>query len=217
MDTIVHLDTFLVAKRLQELGLSQDLLVNAVNAGYQARSNCMDIDPKMFPGLTMWAITTRDLRLNLLPKKWRQKDDANLSLIVSPDGRIAIGVATGDDGTGIADLIPSTKSRKGPRTMDAVAANNRQLELEFTFPDGWKPSFPSDAKGGDCATWLLLIHCDASSVRAELSHPLSFDDNNHVNGWRERILLPTTNIEPLDEIKLDDDTPPIDVPVRRKA
>ena len=216
MDTIIHSDTFSVARRLDELGLSHDVLVNAVAAGYQARSNCMDVDPKMFRGLTMWAVTTRHLRLRLLPN-WRQKDDANLSLIVSPDERIAIGVATGDEGTGIPDLIPSTKSSKGPRTIDAVATNNRQLELEFTFPDGWTPSFPSVTKHGDCATWLLLIHCDASSVRAELSHPLSFDDYKRVNGWRERILLPSINIEPLDEIELDDDTLPIDVPVRRKA
>ena len=183
MDTIVHSDTLSAAQRLSELGLSYDVLSNAVTAGYQARSNCTPVDPKMFAGLTMWAVTTRHLRLGLLPE-WRQEDDANFSLIVSPDGHTAIAVATGDEGTGIVELDPSTQYSKGPRTIEAVAENSRQLSIEFTFPDGSAPSIPALNTHGERATWLLLIHCGVASVRAELSHPVSYDDDMRVSGWR---------------------------------
>lgn len=116
------------------------------------------------------------------------KDDGNFSLTVSPDGQIAIAIATGDEGTGIFDQIPITQSSKGPRTMEAVATNNKQLGLELVFPDGWIPPLYDPMKFGDCATWLLLIHREDTEIRAELSHPMGFDDNKRLSGWKERII-----------------------------
>lgn len=216
MDTIVHSEPLTVAKRLRDLGLTLDTLLNAVTAAYQAWSNCTDLDPKMYPGLTMWAVAIRHLRAGLLPK-WQAKDDGNYSITVSPDGQVAITVATGDDGTGIADRIPTTQSSKGPRTMEAIAANNKQMGFELTFPDGWVPPLYDPAKFGDCTTWILLIHREDAAVRAELSHPLEFDDNKRVSGWKERILLPSVDTGPLDEVEVEEGEQPVDVPVQRKA
>lgn len=216
MEPIIHSDHFAVARRLRELGLTLDVLLNAVTAAYQAWSNCTDLDPKMYPGLTVWAVAIRHLRMGLLPK-WEAKDDGNFSITVSPDGQTAITVATGDDGTGIPDRIPTTQSSKGPRTMEAVAANNKQMGLDLVFPDGWIPPLYDPAKFGDCATWLLLIHRDDTAVRAELSHPLGFDDNKRVSGWKERILLPSVDVAPLEELDLEEREQALDVPVRRKV
>lgn len=218
METIVHSEPFAVAKRLRELDpdLTLDVLLNAVRAAHQAWSNCTDLDPKMYAGLTLWAVAIRHLRMGLLPR-WQAKDDGNFSITVSPSERVAITVATGDDGTGIVNRIPTTQSSKGPRTMEAVAANNKQMGFELTFPDGWIPPLYDPAKFGDCATWLLLIHRDDATVRAELSHPLGFDENKRVSGWTERILVPAIDIGPLDQVEVEERQQPIDVPVQRKA
>ena len=217
MNSIVYSDTVAVAQRLQDLGVTRDVLMNAVTAAYQASSNCSDLDPKMYRGLTMWAVTNRHLRMALLPE-WEARDDGNFSLTVSPDGRIAIAVATGNDGTGIADLVPLTQSSKGPRTAEAVAANREQLGFQFTFPDGQTPQPLCDpANIGTRATWVLLIRQADTTVRAELSLPMSFDTKGRVSGWSERILLPTINFAPLDAIELDDHEIFIDVPVRRRV
>ena len=216
MDTIIHSDTLAVARRLSEMGLSYGVLANAVTAGYQAASNCTELDPKSYRGLTMWAVTTRHLRMQLLPR-WQRQDDGNFSLTVSPDGQMAIAVATGDIATGVTDLVPTTQSSKGPCTVEAVAANNRQLGFEFTYPDGWTPPSPSPLECGDRATWLLLIHRGDTILRAELSHPLAFDDNTRVCGWRERILLRPIETGPLDQLELADPVPPVEVPIHRRA
>lgn len=217
MDTIIHSDPLAVARRLRDLGLTTDILINAVRAAYQAWSNCTDLDPKMYPGLTVWAVAIRHLRMGLLPQQWQARDDGNFSVTVSPDGQVAITVATGDDRTGIADRIPTTQSSKGPRTMEAVAANNKQMGLDLVFPDGWIPPLYDPAKFGDCATWLLLIHRDDLAVRAELSHPLGFDDYKRVSGWKERILLPSVDVAPVEEFEFEQLEEPVDVPVRRKV
>jgi hypothetical protein len=216
MQTIVHSEPIGVARRLRELGLTADVLLNAVAASYQAWSNCTDLDPKMYPGITMWATAVRHLRMGLLPR-WKANDEGNFPLTVSPDGSVAISVATADEATGFADKTPATQSSKGPRTMEAVAANNAQMGFELTFPDGWIPPMYDAAKFGDCATWLLLIHRDETVVRAELSHPLSFDEYKRVSGWKERIILPTIDLTPLRDVETDDQQQMIEVPVQRRA
>lgn len=216
MRTIVHSDPIAVARRLAELGLTADVLLNAVTASYQARSNCTELDPKMYAGLTMWATAIRHLRMGLLPR-WKANDEGNYPLTVSPDGAMAISVATSDEATGIADKTPATQSSKGPRTMEAVAANNAQLGFELVYPDGWALPMYDGERFGDCATWLLLIHCGDTTVRAELSHPLGFDEYKRVSGWKERILLPSIDLDPLREVESDDRQQVIEVPVQRRA
>ena len=216
MQTIVYSDPIAVVRRLREMDLTVDVLLNAVTASYQARSNCTELDPKMFPGLTMWATAVRHLRMGLLPR-WKVNDDGNYPLTLSPDGSTAISVATADDATGIANRSPATQSSKGPRTMEAVAANNAQLGLDLVYPENWVLPTYDGGRLGDCATWLLLIHCDKTEVRAELSLPLGIDEYRRVSGWKERILLPRIDIDPLRELETDDRQQPIDIPVQRRA
>lgn len=216
MNTAVRSDLFDVARRLRELGLKHDMLVNPVHAAYQAWSNCTPLDPRMYPGLTLWAVAVRHLRMGLIPFGWSANDDGNYSLTVSPNNEFAIAVATGDEFTGLPDKVPSTRSRKGPRTVEAVAANNRQLGLDLVFPEGLEPPVLDPSKFGKCATWLLLMHREDDLIRIELSHPLGFDEDQHVTGWKERIILTDIGIGPLDSEQLDEEEAPIDVPVSRR-
>ena len=215
MDTKVYSDTVAVVRRLKELGLTHDVLANAVTAAYQKSSNCTSLHPKVYRGFTLWAETIGNLRA-LLPE-WQAKGDGNYDVTVSPNGQIAIVVATGDSGTGVTNLVPTTQSSKGPRTVAAVAANQNQLRFQFAFPDAWIPPLIDPAKIGSRATWILLIHQADAAMRAELSLPLRFDAKNRVSGWSERILLSLVDYATLGEIKLNERDQLIDVPVRRRV
>jgi len=217
METIVHADLYNIVKRLDELGLRLDLLTNPINAAYQAWTNCSAFDPRMFPGLTFWAVAIRHLRFGVMPLNWTANDDGNYSLTVSPDGSVAIAVATGDEFTGLANQVPCTRSRKGPMTATALATNNRQLGLELVFPDGMEPPLLNPGRFGDHATWFLLIHREETVIRRELSLPLGFTDDQRVSGWKERILLPDIDLGPLDDMVLPDDDLEIDVPVSKRS
>jgi hypothetical protein len=101
----------------------------------------------------------------------------------SQDGRIAVVVSTGDDATGKAHLVPSTKNPKGDATARKVASNQAQLD----FPD-----LPADDATGvaRAITWLLLIHVSRDEVQSELSLPEVLSSSGVVTSWAERIILP---------------------------
>lgn len=171
-----------VATRLGEFGLTEELLRLSVEAGLSARNTCTKNDPPVLAGVLMWGRTMRAVRENLAPAGWVGNDDGNYSVTLSADGRMAIGVATGDEGTGVIAHMPRTKYPKGPATHAAVA-RNVQLDLFLPVPD----RKPADVVGP--VTWLLLIACAGDEVRAELSCPAGIGDDGRVEAWRERIVL----------------------------
>src|SRR5215204_1343494 len=108
-------------KALASLGLSDELLSVAITKGEVARDSCTDNDPPNAPGFDAWAKTVRALRDTLIPKGWTRNDDAMLSTVVSPDGKIAVLVVAGDEGVGDADKVPRTKYPRGAATSAAVS------------------------------------------------------------------------------------------------
>jgi hypothetical protein len=126
---------------------------------------------------------------DLLAPKWERSNEGNLPFTVNEAKTIALSVATGDEQTGNPEETPCTRSSKGPRTAGAVAANAHQLDL---FPIAVLPEELAKIQGeGGRMTWLLLIHRDEwnREVRCELSRPTSMSENQHVDGWIERIIL----------------------------
>ncbi len=214
MKPIVISDIFAVRRRLAELGIELSVLVEALKAGCLARQACTELDPRMFPGSAMWAVTVRQLRLGLIPRGWSYSEAGNYSRTMSGDGSLVIVVATGDEATGFPDETPTTQSRKGPRTVEVVATNANQLDLPFI----WPLDTPQNPESGDATTWLLLVHFAGSKVRAEVARPVSFDDTLRVRGWHERIILPEVEAEPDEVFEFGpDESPDIDVQVHKRV
>ena len=201
-----------IRQRLADLGLEEEPLKETVRRGQLAYISCTANHPPQFPGMAAWAETVRALREYVVPLGWRRSNDNNYPLAVDPEGLVAIAVATGNDGTGRAEALPSTNARKGPSTSDAVAAN----QLRFSFMEE-RPARLSSGSDDSRATWILLIHRAATEVRCELSLPISIGEDGHIDVWRERILL--------GPIPLDGDfveivppaRPDITIDIRRRA
>lgn len=216
MTAVVRQERGDVRQRLAELGLEEGFLTDAVRRGQLAFLSCTLNHPPNFPGLAAWAETVCALREGVIPAGWQRSNDRNYALSVDPEGSMAIAVATGDDGTGRADATPSTIARKGPITMDAVAAN----QLRFSFMD--QPASPRRTAAGVSsgrATWILLIHRATDEVRCELSLPISIGDDMHIDAWRERILLGSIPLDGdlAEAVPAPPALPDIDVSVRRRA
>jgi len=212
----IHAEAAQVQDRLTQLGLEQEPIADIVRRGYLAFASCTPNHPPMFPGLSSWATMVVGLREYLLPE-WSRCDDNNYPLVVNAEGTVAIAVATGDEATGVADATPTTKSVKGPSTVEAVISNQVQLELPLDLPMVEAPGSPIDIEKR--ITWILLVHRSLSEVRFELSLPTSMNAEGRVDGWRERIILGAI---PLDPVVLDITTPQsplpdIDVEVKRRA
>ncbi len=187
MNQLTHVLGQEVNKKLEELGLDQKELREAVRQGQFAFFTCTENHPPIARGIWAWGETVRALREYLLPKGWKSSDEKNYSLVISPDSRIAIAVCTGDENTGVPSATPSNKAHKGPSTMEAIRYN--QLELGLP-PETSLPSLPArtDYHQNQQVTWILLVHRATDEVRCELSLPTSFG-TGQIDNWKERILL----------------------------
>jgi len=200
--------------RLHALGLDQSTVEEIVLHGLRARQAVSPLAPPPYPGTTQWAETIVGARLGLVPKDWTPDDSHNFSQIISPDGRIGIVVATGDEQTGIATAEPRTKHPKGAETEAAVEAN-AQLEipgLSLVAEEGQVPTRD---------TWVILLHTSEFEMRYELSRPKTQDALGRVTAWSDRIIFPSIDLESLpsrndnDGGDDDDGSTGIDVPVER--
>lgn len=211
---VVRSESLDVQSRLSQLGLVEQVLVDAVARGNMRRQECTPNHPACFIGLEAWGWTVCYLREGLVPKAWTRREEGNWPLTVHPSKRMAIAVATGDENTGNPNATPMTKSPKGPNTVQAIAKNHLQTSL---FDDWMLPDQTGEDKD-DCLTWLLLISTQKGKVRCELSLPVTC--NGKVDGWKERIILRELEIDPepsVTPLPLLPEQPDIDVPLLRRT
>jgi len=210
---VVRSEPIEVQSRLSQLGLIEQVLLDAVARGNMRRQECTPNHPTSFIGLEAWGWTVCYLREGLVPKGWTRCEEGNWPLTVHPSKRMAISVATGDENTGNPNAIPMTKSPKGPNTVQAIAKNHLQISLfeDWMFPD------QNGEDQENRLTWLLLISSQNGKVRCELSLPMTC--NGKVDGWKERIILRDLDINPepsVTALPLLPDQPDIDVPLVRR-
>ncbi len=190
----VYKDVQGVDARLTELGLEQELLLQATQRGLAAFAACTPHHPRNYPALASWAETFRGLSdlLVVHPYRWTKLDDNGQPQVHNPSGLIAITVAGGDSNTGrIGDAEPKTSASKGDATSRAM------LENAYLFPDMEADARAKLEKMNRRQTWFLLVHRDlvAGEMRCELSMPISMSEDRRIDGWAERILLRSTSFD----------------------
>lgn len=204
-----------IASRLEQLGVSEAALREAIYQGHLQRSRMTLNHPRTFPGLVMWGEVVASLREQLRPLGWYRKDVGSFPVTVNEDLNLAIAVASGDEATGVPYAHPSNRSKKGRNTVDAIEAN-RQMGL-FEQTEEFVLVVEDGVEGNQ--TWILMHYTDTArgEIRFELSLPADIGDDGKITSWAERILLGS--------ISFDDDLadillpggPDIDIEIRRKA
>jgi hypothetical protein len=202
-----------VAARLLELDLLASELQQSAKAGYTAAANCTDHEPRIYKGMTPWAIGLAHLRDLTSVRGWRVDRAYGYETAAHPSNAHAIALSAGSPDTGRANATPRTRNPKGEITKQIVARNNRQLSLgagNNEFAGTGEPEIP-DAKR---VTWFLLHYydLDKGEIRLELSCPWEMT-GCQISEWRERLILEPvsfngsveTPIEPEEDIEIDID------------
>ena len=210
-----------VTQRLKDLGLSKEILREAVYAYAMGLAAATANDPPNAGGFMAYVYSTRALREMLIPRGWRRDNSGGYCRVVNDAAGVAITVSTGDEHTGGAEgEAPRTKRSKGPRTVAAVADNVLQLSLFDQSDHDTADGAGDDSSGADgCVTWVLLMHATPSGIQSELSLPVELDDSHRIGEWRERIILPVTPLDgpSLAPIILPEPGPDFDVSVTRRT
>lgn len=208
---LVHFERTDVQERLSSLDLNEEALLHAARRWYVAWSGFTANHPPFGIGIAAWMEAVAALREQLMQEDWTRSDDRNYALVISPDGAMAINVATGDLGTGLPEVNPSNKAPKGTSTADAISVNQIQLELPLPVPQ-----LPP-VRGEGPLTWFLLLHRAPEEIRCELSLPSDMSADGRITRWQERIILGRI---PLDGDSIDfvnPQGPDLDIHVKRKA
>ena len=212
-ESLLHHEGVDATTRLARLGVRRDELSMAVAVGLGFAFECTTFAPPSFRGIIAWGKTVESLRLALVLRDWSARNVRNYSTVVHPDGTHAIAVASGDSGTGLPDLIPSTRSEKGAETQSALNRN----QLSFADID---KSFPLPISDATMQTWFLLYCADgeAQEIRLELSLPKFMTLQGHVNRWHERIFLEPIAFDSITRSQQDIDlTDEEDISVEKRA
>jgi hypothetical protein len=209
-----------VDDRLRSLGLDRPLLLEAARRGLAAFAACTPHPPRNFPALTSWAETMRGLRDQLVvtPFRWSSVEENGQPQVHNPLGTIALTAAGGDKNTGVlGDAEPRTSSSKGYTTSRAMALN------AYLFPEMEQDEQEKLDRVQKRQTWFLLVHRDseAGELRCELSMPISMSEDRHIDGWRERIILPATSYDAILLKGIPDEpldmTEEVQIDLRRRA
>jgi hypothetical protein len=199
-----------VAARLEDLGLEEGVLIEALQQANLYRVRLTTHHPRLYRYSVLTNETVAALRDLLVPKGWEKRDEGHYELVINPERTIAIAVASGDLGTGDRMRDSSNRSPKGPHTARAVETN-RQGDL-------FSELLPVEPIAGELVeTWILLHRVQGNEIRIELSRPNNFDEAGKITSWSERIVL---GVIPLDEegtpLPLPN-LPDIDIAISRKS
>lgn len=210
---IVRVEEWERDDRLGQLGLSQPLLLEVVDACVAAEANCTANDPPMAKGLMVYCAGVRRLRELFCPRGWERDDTGNFSTIVNHKLRLRLAFMNTDGGTCDPYAQPANRSRKGPNSERAAATNQALLpgiEWPSLRVDGTRPA--SD----DYVTWHMCVHIEGDRVSAELALQSVFEGGYFVDCIERIFLIKDADWAGSGPRPDDDLGPEIEVDVRRK-
>jgi hypothetical protein len=172
-------------------GLTREILLAAAEEGERGRQNCTENHPITAPGTMAYYDAVRALRDQLLPR-WTKVCDRGSELTISPSGKNAIVVASGDENVGSLKRDPRTRRKKGNSTRRAARGNLL----------AWQPDLFDLLTDADLAavierqreeasrvTHILLVHRTEEKLIVELSVVFGFDEDGHAAEWAQRIIV----------------------------
>lgn len=194
---------------LREIGITEDVLISALDEGDAAAVRCTPNHPPLAAPIYRFSETVRSLAEQMARNGWTRRDYKNFSTIVRPDKRMAIAVASGDDGTGDLSADVTTRSPKGAVTYEVVNANFN-LPLDQRYEEENKESKIRTL------TWFLLHTRKDGQRVAELSLPKTIIEG-FVQTWEPRIPLRQQTIDSI-TLDLSGGDPPVnpDVQITKK-
>ncbi len=227
MDDLTAKDLKMVVNtRLASLGLTIDPLIKGAQEYYLAWASSTPHHPMIHAGFNGWSEAIRSLRDDLKPKSWTKDEVCGVNYVVSADGQLAITTATGNEYTGLQPEVgrpePRTKNDKGPRVQAAVKLNVKLLN-RYLYPEAELEAvkrLQDFQKRNSRITWVLLVHVDHKlrEIRSELSLPTGMSEDDCIDSWRERIILPSTRFDEVSSSSTDkgpQQSPEITIDIKR--
>lgn len=145
-------------RELEALGLQEQYLLGAIQAGENARGGATSNDPPNAAGTLDYFARIRTLREELKPLGWEPRNHNQLPLAVNADKTLAVGVLQGDARTGLPG-VPHPRSRRPTGAAKAsLIARNQELALFALLAAEDDGTELGDDEYARMETWYLLTY-----------------------------------------------------------
>jgi hypothetical protein len=203
--------------RLAALGLTEELLLDAIRFAYEERERCTGNDVNAAGGYAAWGKPIRFLRDAMIPKGWSRDGAPRLESVVSPDRSFRITSSAGNYSTGDLEHEPATYGLKGRLALEAIE-DNGQTALNLA---GGAPLI------NPMITFYLLSHLDTVKERitSELSIPTHMSikptaKKGRIDAFRNRVALEPIDLntdDPESEEEIEEDfSEDLDIEIPRR-
>lgn len=202
----IVVETNQIEAKLNEIGITENILLESVMAGLLARLNSTKFDTKNRPGYIQWNDTNSKLRFLTHNRGWEVYQEDGIEGIISIDKKIRIVPSSGNAATGNPNQPSSNKNPKGEKGIK-IMKSSCQGNLFTGYPEDNEEQIK---------TYVLLYYSSNQELRAELSMPALINSKGKITAWEERIMLPK---QLLNNTEIEFDIPKeeeIDIPVIRK-
>lgn len=202
--------------KLQEMGLTYEILANATSNGYKMKRKKSQYAPPICKSISFWENTIVMLREQLIESfGWSICDDFNLNRTISPKKDFAIVISSGNANVA-KNSNPSTLNKKGQLSAAVVDVNNVvQLSL---FPIQSTKTKKYNVER--IPHWFLLYYNDGNKIWMELSLPREIGKDGRISSWFQRIILEpieiTSNIDIEHKIKERKSEANFDIDISKK-
>jgi len=217
LESVYEPDPHAVYRRLEELGVPPDVVMESVRIGYGKADFTTAAHPPTYPGTVVWGEITGAFRERMAIRGWGIKNEENVPKSISPDGIVRIVAVRGNDKTGVRSAHEQLSTRR-PRGNAGVRIIKMNTQYELCIQDGGRSANLAPGMGG---TWFLLYNRVGDVVRIELSFASAVNRSGNLIRWSERLILPDLDLlEPptSDGVVFGSDpSPEVDVPVARRA
>jgi hypothetical protein len=197
---------------LGKLGLRSETLRQALGASNTERGLCSKKhSARIAPGIYAYNGLVTSLSKQLEEEEWGRVDLAGvLPIMLNPRTRVALGVTSGNQLTGIRQgrNQPSSRYPKGELTKKLVGRNMSPGQIELLARSAFQVDEPADELTG-YNLWLMLVYFDQElkEIRHEVSLPERLSAKGYVKDWYARITPPEFYSVDSDDFEIDDEDP----------
>lgn len=187
--------------RLAQLGLSTQVIHNALEAAAADARTCTALDAPGAAAYLFWSRSNRYFRELLIPGGWKKSNRHNILRTIHPSEAFAVTAMSASKGVGDPSRPVRAKNPKGAAVAELVQWN-QQLSL-FRLEDlGITSSEEATRNVDNIPTWFILYRMEETGIAVEVSLPVEMH-GKYVDTWAERIMV--------DPIPFGDEGPDIDI------
>jgi|GEM_PF-6492649 len=171
-----------MSARIVHSDLSDEILMECLADAMRRRLEVSPFNPSYAPGVVLQGEFLSSLTERLTAEGWQKTQRNQIDVLISPDAKVSVQVLTGGNGTGHFKCLPSSKNKRGKRSVELFKQNSGYGQQTL-----WKEQKQKH--------WIILFRSQDEQCFCELVFPVGVFGDLKTLRVEQRIVLPLIQID----------------------